>query len=83
MHTPGHSRGSVCFYIEDEHILLTGDTLFHLSIGRTDLEGGSMMQIIQSLRALAQLPDETQVLPGHGGVTTIGDELRLNPYLDR
>lgn len=83
IHTPGHSRGSVCFYIEDEHILLTGDTLFHLSIGRTDLEGGSMMQIIQSLRSLAQLPDETQVLPGHGGVTTIGDELRVNPYLDR
>ena len=83
IHTPGHSRGSVCFHIMDEHILLTGDTLFHLSIGRTDLEGGSMMQIIQSLRSLAQLPDETQVLPGHGNVTTIGDELRLNPYLDR
>ena len=83
IHTPGHSRGSVCFYLADEHVLLTGDTLFHLSIGRTDLEGGSMMQIIQSLRSLAQLPDETLVLPGHGGTTTIGDELRLNPYLDR
>jgi glyoxylase-like metal-dependent hydrolase (beta-lactamase superfamily II) len=83
IHTPGHSQGSVCLYLKDEDILFTGDTLFHLSIGRTDLEGGSMMQIIQSLRSLAQLPDETQVLPGHGNVTTIGDELRLNPYLDR
>ncbi len=83
IHTPGHSRGSVCFYMEDERILLTGDTLFHLSIGRTDLEGGSMMQIIQSLRSLAQLPDDIQILPGHGGVSTMGDELRLNPYLDR
>ncbi len=83
IHTPGHSRGSVCFHIADENLLLSGDTLFQRSIGRTDLHGGSMMQIIQSLRLLAQLPDETLILPGHGPSTTMGDELRTNPFLDR
>ena len=81
--TPGHSPGSVVFYIEDERLALTGDTLFHLSIGRTDLEGGSMMQLIQSLRSLVQLPDDTIVLPGHGENTTIGEELKMNPFIDR
>ena len=61
----------------------TGDTLFRMSIGRTDLKGGSMMQIIQSLRILAQLPDETTVYPGHGAPTTIGRELATNPFMDR
>lgn len=83
IHTPGHSRGSVCFYLPDENVLFSGDTLFQRSIGRTDLAGGSMMQIIQSLRLLAQLPDETVVYPGHGGVTTMGEELQSNPFLDR
>lgn len=83
IHTPGHSRGSVCFHIADEHILFSGDTLFRQSIGRTDFEGGSMMQIIQSLRLLAQLPDETIILSGHGPQSTMGDELRMNPFLDR
>lgn len=83
LHTPGHSRGSVCFYCPDEQVLFSGDTLFRHSIGRTDLEGGSMLQIIQSLRMLAQLPDDTQVLPGHGDTTTIGEELAHNPYMDR
>lgn len=81
--TPGHSRGSVCLYCEAEHALFTGDTLFHRSIGRTDFGGGSMLQIIQSLRTLAQLPDETVVFPGHGEQTTIGDEVVYNPYMDR
>ena len=81
--TPGHSPGSVVYYIKDERLALTGDTLFHLSIGRTDLEGGSMMQLIQSLRSLVQLPDDTIVLPGHGESTTIGDELKMNPFIDR
>lgn len=83
LETPGHSRGCVCFWEEQEQMLFSGDTLFKGSIGRTDLGGGSMMQIIQSLRFLAQLPDETLVLPGHGGQTTIGDELAHNPYMDR
>ena len=81
--TPGHSRGSVCYYCSEENVLFSGDTLFHMSIGRTDFKGGSMMQIIQSLRHLAQLPDETVVLPGHDFQTTIGEELAHNPYMDR
>lgn len=83
LETPGHSKGSVCFYCEEEHVLFSGDTLFYGSIGRTDLGGGSMMQIIQSLRFLAQLPDETVVFAGHGPQTTIGEELAHNPYMDR
>jgi len=71
------------YYIADEHTALTGDTLFHLSIGRTDFERGSMMQMMMSLHVLAQLPDETVVLAGHGEDTTIGDELRMNPFMDR
>ncbi len=81
--TPGHSKGSVTFYCEEENVAFTGDTLFHQSVGRTDLEGGSMFKIIQSLRQLAQLPDQTRVLPGHGEETTIGKELSHNPYMDR
>ena len=81
--TPGHSRGSVCYYCEQEQAIFTGDTLFQNSIGRTDLGDGSMMQIIQSLRILAQLPDQTRVFPGHGAATTIGQELAHNPYMDR
>jgi len=83
IHTPGHSQGSVVFYCSSENIAFTGDTLFRCSIGRTDLPGGNMFQIIQSLRKLTQLPDETVVYPGHGPSTTIGYELSSNPYLDR
>lgn len=83
LETPGHSRGSVVFYCEQEDVAFTGDTLFRGSIGRTDFEGGSMLMIIQSLRMLAQLPDETVVLPGHGEQTTIGYELAHNPYMER
>lgn len=83
IHTPGHSKGSVCFLVENEGTLFTGDTLFYRSIGRTDFAGGSMMQIIQSLRLLAQMPDSTVVLSGHGPSTTMGDELKYNPFLDR
>lgn len=81
--TPGHSHGSVFFYDEEEHVAFTGDTLFQRSIGRTDFEGGSMFQMIQSLRIVCQLPDDTRVYPGHGPETTIGAELATNPYLDR
>ena len=80
--TPGHSRGSVTFYCAEEKVAFTGDTLFHNSIGRTDFKGGSMFQIINSLRLLAQLPDNTTVLPGHGNQTTIGEELAHHPYMD-
>ena len=81
--TPGHTPGSVLFYCQDEHVAFSGDTLFHLSIGRTDLQGGSMFQMIQSLRTLSQLPDNTKIYPGHGEPTTIGTELAGNPYMDR
>lgn len=83
LETPGHSKGCLCFYCEKEKVLFSGDTLFRSSIGRTDLSGGSMMMIIQSLRFLAQLPDEVVVYPGHGPETTIGNEVAHNPYMDR
>jgi glyoxylase-like metal-dependent hydrolase (beta-lactamase superfamily II) len=70
-------------YCKEENLLFTGDTLFKGSIGRTDFIGGSMFQIIQSLRMISQLPDETIVLPGHGEQTTMGYEQTTNPYLDR
>ena len=81
--TPGHSPGSVSFYCSEGNVLFTGDTLFKGSIGRTDFPGGSMFQIISSLRELAQLPDKTIVYPGHGPRTSIGFELAHNPYMDR
>ena len=79
--TPGHSRGSVCFYSAKEHVLFSGDTLFCGSCGRTDLEGGSYEDIIMSLRKLANLPDETKVFCGHGPATTMEREKRYNLYL--
>lgn len=81
--TPGHTQGGVCFYCEAEQVLFSGDTLFKGSIGRTDLDGGSMFQMIQSLRLLAQLPDTVKVFPGHGEATTMGLEVAGNPYMDR
>lgn len=83
MPTPGHTDGSMTYYCEEEHVAFTGDTLFRDSIGRTDFKGGSMFKIIQSLRLLAQLPDQTRVLPGHGAETTIGQEIAHNPYMER
>ena len=81
--TPGHTSGSVFYYSEEEKIAFSGDTLFKGSIGRTDLPGGSMFQIIQSLRMITQLPDDVVIYSGHGEKTTIGLELASNPYLDR
>ena len=79
---PGHSPGSVVFYCAQEHIAFTGDTLFRMSVGRTDFEGGSYEALMNSLnQILANLPVETIVLPGHGPQSTIGEELRFNPYL--
>ena len=82
MHTPGHTEGSTCLYFPSEQKLIAGDTLFAGSIGRTDLPGGSFHKIITSLhdRVLA-LPDETVVVPGHGPLTTIGEERQSNPFL--
>ncbi len=82
LHTPGHTEGSVCLYFPAEKKLIAGDTLFAGSIGRTDLPGGSYEKILHSLhnRVLA-LPDETVVVPGHGPITTIGEERESNPFL--
>ena len=80
--TPGHSPGSVVFYCAEEHTAFTGDTLFRMSVGRTDFEGGSYTQLMSSLtNVLAKLPADTVILPGHGPQSTIADELRYNPYL--
>jgi glyoxylase-like metal-dependent hydrolase (beta-lactamase superfamily II) len=82
MHTPGHTEGSVCLYFPAEQKLIAGDTLFAGSIGRTDLPGGSMNKIMQSLHSkVLALPDETIVVPGHGELTTIGAERETNPFL--
>ena len=79
--TPGHTPGGVCYYFADDHRLLSGDTLFAGSIGRTDLPGGNLTTLAASLALLKELPDETEVIPGHGGFTTIGAEKRHNPFL--
>jgi hydroxyacylglutathione hydrolase len=82
LHTPGHTEGSICLHFPREKKLIAGDTLFAGSIGRTDLPGGSFDKIIHSLQGkLLSLPDETIVVPGHGPITTIGDERESNPFL--
>lgn len=80
--TPGHTPGGICFYCEAEQTLFSGDTLFCMSIGRTDFPGGSYNQLIHSVMGrLMVLPDEVKVYPGHGETTTIGTERTSNPYL--
>jgi glyoxylase-like metal-dependent hydrolase (beta-lactamase superfamily II) len=82
IHTPGHSPGSVCYSVGD--LLFTGDLLFRCGIGRTDLPGGSAAEMDRSLRErLAGLGGSTVVHPGHGPSTTIEDERRCNPFLER
>ena len=80
--TPGHAPGSVCYHFVDDGIVFTGDALFQGSIGRTDFPGGSLETLLAGIRdRLLVLPDETRVLPGHMGPTTIGRERRTNPFL--
>ncbi|MGO8817051.1 MAG: MBL fold metallo-hydrolase [Terriglobia bacterium] len=83
LHTPGHSPGSVSLHLPGEnHRILSGDTLFQGSIGRTDLWGGSYEEILRSIRSrLLIFPDQTPVFPGHGLPTTIGEERERNPFL--
>ncbi|MDQ4133093.1 MAG: MBL fold metallo-hydrolase [Actinomycetota bacterium] len=85
IHTPGHTQGSTCFRLDMEGeppVLFSGDHLFAGSIGRTDLPGGSMDQLMESMATkILPLGDEMLVLPGHGPTTTIGDERRNNPFL--
>lgn len=82
LHTPGHTKGSCCYYLKDERVLFSGDTLFCGSVGRTDFPGGSSREIRESLHKLLNaLPDETNVYPGHDTSTTIGYEKRYNPFV--
>ena len=84
LHTPGHTEGSICLYFAADKKLIAGDTLFAGSIGRTDLPGGSMPKILHSLHdTVLALPDETLVVPGHGPLTTIGEERETNPFLTK
>ncbi len=79
IHTPGHSRGSCCFYFPEDKFLISGDTLFEGTYGRTDFPGGSEIEIMDSICGkLLTLPDDVIVYPGHGGSTTIARESR-NP----
>ncbi|WP_224981826.1 MBL fold metallo-hydrolase [Geomonas agri] len=83
LHTPGHTQGGCCLYLANEKLLISGDTLFADSVGRTDLPGGSHEQLIQSIKTkLMPLPDDTVVWPGHGPSSTIGQERSFNPYLN-
>lgn len=87
IHTPGHSPGGVCVHFKEgtlakEPVLFSGDTLFQQSVGRSDLWGGDHKQLVKSIKhRLLTLEDETFVMPGHGGSTTIADEARSNPFL--
>lgn len=83
LETPGHTPGGVCYYFPAARLLLSGDTLFAGSIGRTDFPGGDMATMMTSLEKLKALPDETTVIPGHGPLTTIGEEKLANPFLLR
>lgn len=80
--TPGHTPGGTCFYCAEAGVLLSGDTLFAGSIGRTDLLGGDYDALIKSITGkLMSLPGDTDVIPGHGHLTTIGREAATNPFL--
>lgn len=82
LYTPGHTEGSICLYVPKEKLLLAGDTLFAGGVGRTDLPGGDTGKLMASIKdRLLTLPDETFVVPGHGPMTTIGEERRSNPFL--
>ena len=82
LHVPGHSKGSIALYDKEGGYVLVGDALFYGSIGRTDLPGGDMDELLASIRGkLLALPDDTVVYPGHGPATTIGRERMYNPFL--
>lgn len=80
--TPGHTMGSVCFLavLNGEEMLFTGDTVFQGSVGRTDMPGGSSKDLIASVRRLGKLAPDLVIYPGHGPDSTIGDEIKYNPF---
>lgn len=88
LHTPGHTLGGCCYYIPEEAVLFSGDTLFAQSVGRTDLPGGSMSQIVRSIQEkiltlteAGNADTDVTVYPGHNDITTIETERKYNPYL--
>lgn len=82
MHTPGHTKGGCCYYIEKEQAVFSGDTLFNQSVGRSDFPGGSASVLLKSIQEkLMPLPGQVKVYPGHNDVTTIGWERQYNPFL--
>lgn len=82
LHTPGHTEGGSCYYIREIGVIFSGDTLFCGSVGRTDFSGGSMSEIVRSIKEKVMvLPDDTKVYPGHGEGTSVGYERENNPFL--
>ena len=82
IHTPGHSKGGMCIYLPADQVLFSGDTLFRASVGRSDLYGGNWEVLTKSIKTrLYTLPEDTLVLPGHMGETSIGFEKRYNPFV--
>ena len=82
IHTPGHTKGGCCYYEESEEVLISGDTLFHSSVGRSDFPTGSMSTLIKSIKEkLFVLPDMVMVYPGHNSLTCIADEKKYNPFV--
>lgn len=82
IHTPGHTAGGVCYYLKDMGVLFSGDTLFRMSVGRTDFQTSNTQDLLSSIKEkLYLLPDETVVYPGHMSATSIGYEKRHNPYI--
>jgi glyoxylase-like metal-dependent hydrolase (beta-lactamase superfamily II) len=82
LHTPGHTEGSICLYLPTESLLIAGDTLFHRSVGRTDLPGGNTKKLLTSIHdRILTLPDQVTVIPGHGQRTNVGQEREENLFL--
>ena len=81
MHTPGHTKGGVCYMDEKDKLIFSGDTLFCLSAGRTDFPGGSTKELFESLKRLRDLPGDYTVCPGHNKETTLDFERKNNRYM--